>query len=205
MNLYFAFGIDIGNVGRMKASRPSTKMLLMEWNQRLSSSREIRLEFTDAYAHTGNYILRAPGPEYLENIMAVLARCVSTHKFVVFHFTEFLSVLDPIRHALAQVPPAVQGRRWTPGIVMDMNPHGRIPLIPVSDEKARFGSFAVPRIRTAWKGDILDAQEEKLDGTQREGGWGSLSDRMRKLAGGIWTSRSMKSVEGIIVVAQSIK
>lgn len=205
MGLYIAFGLDIGNVGRGKASRPSTKALLMDWNQRLSTSREIRLEFSDAYGHAGNYVLRTPRPESLENIMAVLVRYVSTRKFVVFDLTEFLAVLDSIHRALTQMPPAISGRRWTSGIVMDMNPHGRIPPMPVSDEKARFGSFAVPRIRTAWKGDILDAQEEKLDSAQREGGWGSLSDRMKKVAGGIWTARSMKSVEGIIMVARSMK
>ena len=158
-----------------------------------------------AYGHTGNYVLRTPGPEYLESIIAVLVRYIPTHKFVVFDYTKFLVVFDPIRRALTQMPPAIPGRRWTPGIVMDMNPHGRIPPTPVSDEKCRFGSFAVPRVRTAWKGDILDSQEDKLDNTQREGGWGSLSDRMKKVTGGTWTARSMKSIEGIVAVARSIR
>ena len=205
MVLYIVFGLDIGNVGRIKASRPSTKTLLIAWNQRLSTSREIRLEFSGAYGHTGNYVLRTPGHEYLESIIAVLVRYIPTHKFVVFDYTKFLVVLDPIRRALTQMPPAIPGRRWTPGIVMDMNPHGRIPPTPVSDEKCRFGSFAVPRVRTAWKGDILDSQEDKLDNTQREGGWGSLSDRMKKVTGGTWTARSMKSIEGIVAVARSIR
>ena len=205
MSLYLVFSLNVGNVGRANASRPSTKALVMDWNQRLSTSRETRLEFSDAYGHTGNYVLRAPRPEHLESIMVTLARYVPTHRFVVFDHTEFLVVLDPIRRALTQMPPAIPGRRWTPGIVMDMNPHGRIPPTPVSDEKARFGPFAVSRIRTAWKGDILDFQEDKLDNTQREGGWGNLSDRMKKLAGGIWTARSMKSIEGIVAVARSIR
>lgn len=204
MNLYLAFGLDIGNVGRANASRPSTKTLLMDWNKRLSFSREVNLKFVNAYAHTGNYVLQASMSEQLGNIMAVLDRFIPTYKFAVFGYMEFLAVLDPIRRALRQTSPAVSGRRWTPGIMMDTNPNGRIPLIPPSDAKAWFGSFAVPRIRTAWKGDILDSQEDKLDNAQREGGWGSLSDRMRKVASGTWTARSMKSVEGVVAVARSI-
>jgi hypothetical protein len=205
MSLYLVFGLDIGNVGRANASRPSTKTLLMDWNQRLSFSREVRLEFRNAFAHTGNYVLRAVKPEDLSSIIAVLIRYIPTHKFVVFGYGEFLAVLGLINRALALMPSAIVGRRWTPGIVMDINPHGGIPPTPVSDEKARFGPFAVPRIRIAWKGDILDSQEDKLDNTQREGGWGNLSDRMKKLAGGIWTARSMKSVKGIVAVARSIR
>ena len=121
MSLYLAFGLDIGNVGRAKAPRPPTKALLAGWNQRLSSSREVRLEFVDAYAQTGNYVLQASQPEPLEHIIAVLTRYAPSHKFAVFHYTEFLAVLDPIRRALKQTPPAVPGRRWTPGVVMDIN------------------------------------------------------------------------------------
>src|SRR5438093_12348799 len=118
MSLYLAFGFDIGNVGPAKTPRPPTKALMAAWNQRLSSSREVRLEFVDAYAHTGNYVLQTSRPERLEHVIAVLARLVTSYKFAVFHYTEFLAVLDPIRRALKQTPPAVPGRRWTPGIVM---------------------------------------------------------------------------------------
>jgi hypothetical protein len=81
-----------------------------------------------------------------------------------------------------------------------------MPLIlfePFSDEKAWFGAFAIPRIRIAWKGDVLNPQGNTLDNTQREGGWGSLSERMKKVAGGLWTARSLKSVEGLVAVAES--
>ncbi len=203
MSLFLAFGLDIGNVGRAKALRPPTKALLADWNQRLSSSRIVRLEFVDAYAHTGNYVLQAPQSERLEHVVEVLNRHVPSHRFAVFVYTEFIATLEPFRRALKQTPPAVLGRRWTPGIVMDVNPNGRIPPIPALDEKAWFGSFAIPRIRTAWKGDILKAHEDVLDNTQREGGWGNLSARMKKIAGGMWTARSMKSAEGLVAVARA--
>lgn len=81
MNLYLAFGRGIGNVGRAKTTRPLTKALVADWNKRLSSSREVHLQFVNAYAHTGNYVLQAPKPEQLENIMAVLERFIPTYKF----------------------------------------------------------------------------------------------------------------------------
>lgn len=204
MSLYLAFGLNVGNVGRMIVSRPSTKVLLRSWNQHLSTSQKVRLEFSAAYGYTGNYVLRAPRSEDLDGIVATLAQYVPTHRFVVFPHTEFLTALDLMRRALIQLPPAVPGRRWTSGLVMDFNPHGGIPPVPPSDDKSRFGLCAIPRIRIAWKGDVLDSQKDKLDRLQREGGWGNLSARMQKVAGGIWTARSMKSVDGIVAIARSI-
>jgi len=189
----------------MQTPRPSDKVLWDHWNKKLSSSRDVRLAFVGSYAHTGNYVLQASQPEQLGRIVEVLARHIQSHQFVVFTYAEFIATLEPFRRALKQTPPAVLGRRWTPGIVMDVNPNGRIPPIPASDEKAWFGSFAIPRIRTAWKGDILKAHEDVLDNTQREGGWGNLSARMKKIAGGMWTARSMKSVGGIVAVAKSLR
>src|SRR5207244_11185132 len=157
-----------------------------------------------AYAHTGNYVLGASQAVKVEHVVGILALHVRSIKFAVFDYSEFVSVLDPIRRALQQTPSQISRRRWTPGIVMDLNPNGGAPPIPRSDEKATFGSFALPRIRTAWKGDVLDSRGDTLDNTEREGGWGSLSERMRTVAGGVWTGRSMRSVEGIVGVAASL-
>lgn len=201
MSLFLAFGVDIGNVGRLKNQRPPTDALIAEWNKKLSHAREFRLAFIGSYAQTGNYVLQASQAEGLERIVEILAQHIRSHNFAVFSCVEFVSAFDPVRYALQRTPSSIPGRRWTPGIVMDLNPTGGIPPRPRSDEKAAFGSFAVPRIRTAWKGDILSSQEDALDRKQREGGWGALSERMKAAAGGVWTARSMKSVEGIVAVA----
>lgn len=201
LHLFLAFGVDIGNVGGLKGTRPSTDALIDEWNKKLSQAREFRLAFVGSYAHTGNYVLQASRSEELKHIVEILGQHVPSHKFAIFHHDEFVSALDPIRRALQQMPSPIAGRQWTSGIVMDLNPTGGIPPMPRSDDKAAFGSFAVPRIRTVWKGDILSSQEDTLDRTQREGGWGTLSGRMKAAAGGLWTARSMKSVEGIVGVA----
>ena len=202
--LFLAFGVDIGNVGCLKGQRPSTDALIAEWNKKLSHAREFRLAFIGSYTQTGNYVLQASQAEGLERIVEILAQHVRSHKFAVFSCVEFVSALDPIRRALQQTPSPIPGRRWTPGIVMDLNSTGGIPPTPRSDEKVAFGSFAVPRIRTAWKGDVLDPEGDTLDRTEREGGWGSLSERMRTVAGGVWTARSMRSVEGIVSVATKL-
>ena len=204
MNLFLAFGLDIGNVGLSKAPRSPTKTLLADWNRNLSRDRELRLIFVNAYGHTGNYVLQASQTGRLEHVANVLAKQVPSYRFVVFAYTDFLLGFEPIRRALKHSPPAVPGRRWTPGIVMDANTRGGIPPLPLSDEKGAFGAFAVPRIRIVWKGDILDEQKAKLDNMQREGGWGSLSARMKKVTNGSWTARSIKSVEGLVTIAQAL-
>jgi hypothetical protein len=116
----------------------------------------------------------------------------------VLHFIVELVFLKSALRALNQAPRVIPGRRWTPGIVMDSNLKGGIPPMPPSDEKAVFGEFAVPRIRIVWKGDVLSETDNKLDNTQREGGWGAVSNRMKQVAGGIWTARAMSSIEGIV-------
>src|SRR5437773_2552503 len=182
LHFFLVFGVDIGNVGRLKSPRPSTDALMANWNRSLSNAYEFHLAFAGSYAHTGNYVLGASQAVKVEHIVGILLLHVRSNKFAVFDYAEFASVLDLIRRALQQAPPQIPGRRWTPGIVMDLNPDGGVPPIPRSDEKAAFGSFAVPRIRAAWKGDVLSNRGNTLETTQREGGWGSLSERMKAAA-----------------------
>ena len=73
MNLFLAFGLDIGNVGLSKAPRSSTKALLADWNKNLSRDRELRLAFVNAYGDTGNYVLQASQTGRLEHVANVLA------------------------------------------------------------------------------------------------------------------------------------
>ncbi|MCA9470202.1 MAG: hypothetical protein KC643_32795 [Nitrospira sp.] len=205
MRLLLAFGINVGNVGRTKLPRLSTQFLLREWNQRLRDLKNMKLEFVRSFGHTGNYLIQAPAGVHLEEILLLISRLQLSHNFVLFDYSDFFEILVPIRCALKQLPSAVPCRRWSPGIVMDMDVKGRVPPFPFSDDKVRFGAFAVSRIRTAWKGDILNIEGQKLDNRRREGGWGSLSYRMRNIAGGSWTARSMKSVEGIVKIAGSMR
>ena len=85
---------------------------------------------------------------------------------------------------------AVGGTSIVPaGLVMDLDPNGAVPPRPPDSERLIFAAFAVPRVRGVWKLDVLRADGKALDRTKREGGWGSVSQVMRKHAGGEWTAR----------------
>jgi len=61
-----------------------------------------------------------------------------------------------------------------------------------------FADFAIPRVRGAWKLDVLRADGKALDRTKREGGWGSVSLVMHAYAGGEWTARSMRTINRLV-------
>ena len=200
MTLFFAFGVDMGNLRKDVMPRARMQELIRSWNKQLASTESVSLEFLGFYRHTGNFLFEAHGNDQLERVIKTLAQTEALPVFAVFPKDEFLSCLGLLRRALLQTPETQPERRWTPGLVMDVSPKGGIPPTPFSDEKAVFGAFGLPRIRVAWKGDILAKNGQTLNKTKREGGWGALSDRMKQAAGGIWTARSISSIEGLVQI-----
>lgn len=203
MTLFFAFGVDMGNLRKDVMPRVRMQELIRSWNKQLVSTESASLTFLEYYRHTGNFLFEARGNDQLEKVIKVLAQTEALPIFAVFPKDEFLSCLGLLRRALLQTPEAQPDRRWTPGLVMNVSPKGDIPPTPFSDEKAVFGAFGLPRIRVAWKGDILARNGRTLDKTKREGGWGALSDRMKQAAGGMWTARSISSIEGLVASSMS--
>jgi hypothetical protein len=204
MNIFFAFGIDMGNLGRKQAPRLNMDALLRDWNRTLAANR-YPVKFVRSYRHTGNFLLQASEEESIERVAGALTVLPLSPAFAVFQQEDFLVFLSSAHHALKQTPRVISGRRWTPGVVMDTNLKAGIPPVPPSDERVAFGEFAVPRIRIAWKGDVLSETGNKLDSAQREGGWGALSNRMKQIAGGMWTARSMSTVEGIVQAVRAFR
>jgi hypothetical protein len=198
VTLFFAFGVDMGNLRKDVMPRARMQELIRRWNKQLASAESGSLEFLEFYRHTGNFLFEAHGNAQLERVAEVLAQTEALPVFAVFPKDEFLSCLGLLHKALLQTPGTQPGRRWTPGLVMDVSPKGGIPPTPFSDEKAVFGALGLPRVRVAWKGDILANNGQTLDKTKREGGWGALSDRMKQAAGGMWTARSISSIEGLV-------
>ena len=203
MPLFFAFGVDMGNLRKDVMPRARMEELIRSWNKQLASTESVSLEFLGFFRHTGNFLVGAHGNDQVESIAKTLAQAEALPVFAVFPKDEFLSCLGLLRKALFQTPRTPPGRRWTPGLVMDVSPKGGIPPTPFSDEKAGFSAFGLPRIRVAWKGDILAKNGQTLDRTKREGGWGALSDRMKQAAGGMWTARSISSIEGLVESSMS--
>jgi len=204
MGIYVAFGVNIGNLGREKSGRSSQLELVHIWNSQLSIN-ECGIHFLDFFFSTGNYVLRSNNDQSLKEVSNLLVTLIPDRKFAAFDFTQFNKLLEPIRVALSQSPSPLPGKRWTPGLVMDTDPAGEVPPLPTSDDRVAFGAYGVPRIRIAWKADRLDLEGERLQRTHkaREGGWGTLSTRMRQFGGGTYTARSLKTIEGLMEVCNS--
>ncbi len=69
--------------------------------------------------------------------------------------------------------------------------------MPSPCEWVEFSTFACPRVRGAWKLDLLSGDGRTLDWTRREGGWGAAAQLMKDLDGGDWTARSLSSLSGM--------
>lgn len=197
VSLFIAFAVYMGNLKRERAPRTRQTDLIAGWNGELSLvDREIA--FIDYFRHTGNYVLKVSNQYSVEYLLQILFEHIK-EDFSVFRYVEFVTLVGSPALALRDKPTPVPGRRWTPGLVMDLNPVGTIPRLPRPESPlVVFGSFAKPRVRVAWKADALNPDGETLDRDRRDGGWGSLATQTRNEFGGMWTARAMSAVEGLI-------
>lgn len=86
---------------------------------------------------------------------------------------------------------------------MDLNPLGDIPGFPAASARISFSDWAIPRVRGAWKYDILRSNGQALDSRRREGGWGAVASVMVAHAGGRWTARALSTLHGLAEAAGS--
>ena len=203
MSLYLVFARDVGNLGKRKNPRIPQEELIARWNKELCFGEGESMAFLDYFGSTGNYVLNASDNDSLEHVTQVLSFRIPSYDFAVFRYADIMALREPLNSALKEQPASVSGRRWTPGLVLDLNPKGEIPPIPRLNSRFVFGSFAVPRIRTAFKADVLNPNGRTLDKSQRESGWGSLATHMQAGTGGSWTARAMSRVKGLLGVARS--
>ena len=80
---------------------------------------------------------------------------------------------------------------------MDLNTDGPTPASLLPTERVAFGSWAVARVRLAWKGDVLRSDGKAREPKRREGGWGAVTKAMRDAVGGEWTARALSSLQGL--------
>ena len=186
---FVLFEVGRANVGDARA-RPPMSELLRQWNAALARDGVV---LVGSVGHTGNYIAeasKASSPAALGDLF----RERFVVKVATFELADFLTWATAAQTSLCALPSAPSGRRPTAGVVMDLDPEGGVPLQPASGEKVMFAPFAVPRVRGVWKMDVLRADGRGLDRTKREGGWGSISDKMMRRQGGLWTARSMRTI-----------
>jgi len=96
-------------------------------------------------------------------------------------------------NALAR-PRAVRGIRWTPGLVLKVSGSSRTGA-PENRQRALYRRLSHSAV-AAWKRDLL-GPGGTLDRTRRQGGWGALAVEVGRELGGVWTARSLQSVEGL--------
>jgi hypothetical protein len=189
-----------GNLGRALPRIPA-EHLCTSWNGLLAGLAWTP-RFSPGYGHTGNYLLNCaeavPLPEVVGFLHGHLDR-----QFAVFAATDYYAWVDDLASALAQVPEPPPGRRATPGAVMDLDATGGIPGLPAASVKISFSDWAMPRVRSAWKYDILRVDGRGLDSTKRDGGWGAVAAAMVTHAGGRWTARALSTLHGLAQAARS--
>ena len=52
MALFFAFGVDMGNLRKNVMPRAKMQGLIRSWNEQLASTENVSLEFLGFYRHT---------------------------------------------------------------------------------------------------------------------------------------------------------
>lgn len=186
---YVAFAVGVGGFER---GRLPIHSLLTDWNTRLAAEAT-GLHLRQGYGKTGNFFLTAEADRETGEIARLLCDTLE-RKFAVFPTEELFRGLKQIQ-ASAHTPNPPPDRVPTFGVVMDVNPEGSIPPRPSDSEWVEFSPAAVSRIRGVWKLDLPTPGGKKNDPTRREGGWGAVSEVMKKLCGGDWTSRSLTTLE----------
>jgi hypothetical protein len=86
--------------------------------------------------------------------------------------------------------------RWTRGLAFALAPvaRERLASLAACSDRGRFRILG-PRTVAIVKYDIEDGRG-RLDSAHRKGGWGALSNDIRKVCGE-WTSRSRTTLRGL--------
>lgn len=74
MTLFFAFGVDMGNLRKDVMPRARMQELIRSWNKQLASTESVSLEFLGFYRHTGNFLFEAHGNDQLERVTRPLLK-----------------------------------------------------------------------------------------------------------------------------------
>jgi hypothetical protein len=171
--------------------------LVAAWNQRWTVAGS-PCRVVGWFHKTGNFLLDLPEGGAADGV-AALQSVSPEDAFAVFDLSAFELWVSVVRQAAREPPPAQEGRRWTPGVVMNLALDASIPPLPPSpDGVLRFGLEAQPRLRVAWKHDLLRPGTNVLDPQHREGGWGRVAKTMQRHAGGEWTARALSRIEGLL-------
>jgi hypothetical protein len=193
----YAFGYGLAVFGKGLTTRPRDLADFV--------GREIP-EMIAYYGPTGNYAFRDDAPSDLSSQLLEL-----THVPWAVISGEDLSLALRELNEL-NTAPCAEGRRSTPGLAFAIetaddgdSPGRRLrETFYVRDPKT--GSMVVlihlkalsRYVVAATRCDLLDPKNlHRLDSKHREGGWGRVSDVIKRDIGGVWTSRSRSRIDGL--------
>jgi hypothetical protein len=192
--LYIAFGVNIGNLGRVGGRRKE----MGEWTQEINRKLETLESSTSIvgwYGHTGNFVVESSRTEPSEFITELASAAgVSCAVVPYSDVVEYASVVER-----AVSPRPLVGKRWTPGIAFAVKaPPSK--SVPKQTSHANFFEISEHAVG-AWKMDTL-TETEILDRERRGGGWGGVSGDVSRQLGGTWTARSLRTITGTLEKAR---
>jgi hypothetical protein len=194
MQLYLGFGVNVGNLGRRQPERESMGAWVKRLNQALENHRA-GIRVIAHFAHTGNLVISSA---FDVAVAAAMLSRIDKVIWVVVPATIVRESVERIREFGSPFPEP--GVRWTPGIAFALSePDLTVKLVPT-----RNGDFRPlsPSTVALWKRDLLTSRGI-LERSRRSGGWGALSTDLQIQAGGKWTSRSLRTIDGTLARATS--
>ncbi len=189
MGKFLAFGHHIGDMG--KRSHPKMSQWVPVLNESLSRGTPV-VKIVDWFGHTGNFVVDAESDDTLE--IAVRLGEVSKTSFAVLTPADLRDLLCQLK--TLETSPCNAGFRWTRGASFQIE---RYPAFVGAERwKTKIGDY-VPLTMgmvAVWKRDRLEPEGSKLAAKGRIP-WGGAGKDIQGKLGGLWTSRSEKTIEGL--------
>lgn len=192
METFIVFAVGVGNLGRHGKPRKRMNLWIEEINQLLSKSAQTKV--LSSYGHTGNFIVRSGGTR--ESVATELRHSMGV-PCAVISITELSSVVS-VQGTKTETE-STQYRR-TPGAAFLVS--GTLSLRTLSDTERASYSRINGLVVAVSKRDALTSGAI-LDRNRREGGWGAIAAEVGYQLGGRWTARSMRTLSGSLMEAQS--
>ena len=190
MDIFLAFGVHVGDM----ALGPRPKM--SEWAQQLNdrfASAELRAKVLCWFRQTGNFAVDAAGEaltEIREHLMAITGT-----SWILICLPQLEQQITGARSA--SPPPVEPQTRWTRGLAFRVDHINLTPAAPAS-WITNHGIFeqVTNQIVRVWKRDPL-TERDTLE-RRRRPPWGTISRDCSKRLDGIWTARSLSTLEGVV-------
>ena len=199
MNRFLAFGLHIGDIG--KRDHPKIDSWVFDLNECLSRCTPAA-KIVEYFDKSGNFVIDAE-----EDASLVIAEslCKASGKpFAVFLSADLHAW---ICHLKGFNPPRPKdGFRWTLGASFRIGSH---PCKPLAEEWETKNGYYFPitqDIVGVWKQDRLEdsaSLRSKLDRKKRIP-WGVVGKDIESKFGGRWTSRSKKTICGLVLRARIV-